>query len=186
MSWIRTASGRHFDLIEPKPHMVHLLDIACNLAKQCRFNGATKGWYSVARHSIIMSRHVPKELALQALMHDATEAYMGDVVKPFKNLLPGIDALEHTIWLAICERFNIEPELHPKVKEMDVTMLASERYMVMPRPKDEIALEDEWPGLGNWNGEVVNIRDKFDPMYSTWEQDEKAFVLRFMELYRGE
>ena len=85
--WIITASGKRFYLRRPTPADIDAGDVAHALAHICRFNGHTREFYSVAQHSILVSRLLPDELKLAGLLHDAAEAYCGDMVKPLKNCL---------------------------------------------------------------------------------------------------
>ncbi|WP_312921087.1 phosphohydrolase [Stutzerimonas nitrititolerans] len=132
MSWILTRTGRRFDLLAPCPSQVFVLDIAHALAHLCRFNGHTSRHYSVAQHSLFVADIVPPEHRLAALLHDATEAYVGDMVRPLKQVMPEYQKIEQRIWLAICERFDIAPELPACVHEADMIALATERAQLMP------------------------------------------------------
>ncbi len=141
MTWILTRTGRRFDLLMPKASQVSTLDIAHALANICRFNGHTSRHYSVAQHSLLVASIVPAEHQLAALLHDATEAYVGDMVRPLKALLPDYSEIENGIWLAICERFNLEPELPACIQEADMVALATERRDLMPEHGER------WPCL---------------------------------------
>lgn len=87
MSWIRTATGRHLDLTGSTAADIDPLDLARGLARACRFAGQGDAFYSVAQHSVLASFHVPPQDALHALLHDAAEAYLGDLTGPLKRLL---------------------------------------------------------------------------------------------------
>ncbi|CAH0154475.1 phosphohydrolase [Pseudomonas mediterranea] len=132
MSWILTHSGRQFDLANPTAAMISPLDIAHALSNLCRFNGHTRTHYSVAQHSMIVSSLVPDEFKLVALLHDATEAYIGDMTRPLKTLMPGFRIAEAAIWQAVCERFNLDPILPESVVRADLIALATERRDLMP------------------------------------------------------
>src|SRR5690606_2723306 len=112
MSWIVTRSGRKFDLANPTADMVDTADLAHSLSMQCRFNGHTSSFYSVAQHCLLVAELVPEEHKLAALLHDATEAYVGDLVRPLKESMRECaryegtkcmyDCTEEYVWEAIC------------------------------------------------------------------------------------
>ncbi|PKM30207.1 MAG: phosphohydrolase [Gammaproteobacteria bacterium HGW-Gammaproteobacteria-11] len=137
MSWILTATGKRIDLLRPDPSMICAEDIAHSLSRLCRFNGHTAPHYSVAEHSLRVAAIVPEQYQLDALLHDATEAYVGDMTRPLKQLMPKYQDIEHGIWLAICQRFNLNPVLPSCVREADMIMLATERRDLMPHHPDE-------------------------------------------------
>lgn len=85
--WLGTSSGIWVDLSDPKTSDIDIEDIAWSLSNIMRFNGHLSTQISVARHSLEVSRLVPPELALAALLHDAHETYVGDVVRPVKRYL---------------------------------------------------------------------------------------------------
>jgi len=89
--WITTFSGRTLDYLNPRPEAIHIDDIALHLSRMPRFSGATKRFYSVAQHSCGVERIIRAlygldscRLRYEALLHDAHEAYMGDVPTPLK------------------------------------------------------------------------------------------------------
>lgn len=133
MSWILTHSGRQFDLVNPTAAMISPLDIAQALSNLCRFNGHTRTHYSVAQHSMLVSSLVPDQYKLVALLHDATEAYIGDMTRPLKAIMPSFRIAEEIIWHAICDRFNLDPVLPECVVRADLIALATERRDLMPK-----------------------------------------------------
>ncbi|OLN31306.1 putative hydrolases of HD superfamily [Desulfovibrio sp. DV] len=141
--WNQTFSGLAFDLVRPDRSMVSIKDIAQSLANLCRFNGHSKRFYSVAEHSLYVSRAVPHHLALQGLLHDATEAYVGDMVAPLKSLLPEFKDLENRVRDAICARFGLPVEMPVGVRAADRAMLATElEYLMLPPPQSwELGVE---------------------------------------------
>lgn len=142
-SRIIVNSGKTFDPINPKPSDVSVEDIAHALSNICRFTGHTKTFYSVAQHSVIVSRLVPKPLALAALFHDASEAYICDVASPVKPYLTGYMAIERRIQEVIGIYLGINPDLflHHEIKRADIIALATERRDLMPQNPVE------WPIL---------------------------------------
>lgn len=132
----RLYSGRLVDLLTPTPEVIDMGDIVHALSHLCRFNGHTSGFYSVAEHSVRVSRIVPARFALVALLHDATEAYLGDVVAPLKALLPHYVKLERKWWLAIAKRFNLPTEIPPEVKAADQEVCRAELRDLMGHPAE--------------------------------------------------
>lgn len=143
---ILTASGRHIDLLRPDPALIDINDIAHALSNLCRFTGHTREFYSVAEHSVRVSGLVPRELALEALLHDAAEAYVGDVSSPLKAQLHEYRNIEFSIDQAIRQRFGLPAKQSREVKHADLVMLATERFDLMPdTPETWEILQDVAP-----------------------------------------
>lgn len=111
---IITASGATVDLLEFTPEMVNLDDVAQSLSLTCRYNGHLPAFYSVAEHSVRVSQWLyaagyDEEIQLTGLLHDAAEAYVGDMVRPLKKV-PSIgnafDSIEEGIAHAISSRLG--------------------------------------------------------------------------------
>jgi hypothetical protein len=131
--WMITSSGGQYWPLDPRADEVSLTDIAAALSKLCRFAGHCDRFYSVAEHSVLVSRCVPAEHALQALMHDATEAYVVDIPRPLKRGLgEAYASIEDLNWHVICARFRISPAMHPTVKAADDAVLLAERDALFP------------------------------------------------------
>lgn len=129
MSWIHTFTGKRFDLLAPDSGLVDLRDIAHALSNCCRFAGHTREFYSVAQHSVLVARACPPEHALLGLLHDAAEAYMGDQVRPLKQISPvRMCEIETGIQAAIWHAFRLDPtaEALQAVKYYDDLLLATE------------------------------------------------------------
>ena len=131
---MQLASGKPFFPLDPRPDEIDIEDIAIALSRICRFGGHTKSFYSVAEHSILVSLLVPDEHRLTALLHDATEAYIGDMIRPLKSQIPQFSEIENNIWSAIAERFSLPVEMPSCVKDADVLALAIEKRDVMAEP----------------------------------------------------
>ncbi len=98
MSWIETCSGTPFHFDAPEKHTFRITDIAHSLSMQCRFCGHTRRFYSIAEHSLHVAGLCPTvDMFLLGLLHDATEAYLGDVTSPLKARLPDYRALEKRV-----------------------------------------------------------------------------------------
>lgn len=136
MSWIVTYTGRHFDFANPRGADIHILDIAEGLSNECRYTGQV-GFYSVAQHSVHCSEIVPPAFAMEALMHDAAEAYCKDISTPLKSLLPDYKKIERSVELAIRLKYGIPIEISREVKHADRVMLASERRDFMPHDNSD-------------------------------------------------
>jgi uncharacterized protein len=105
-----TVSGKLFNLFEPDVSLITLEDIAHGLAHQCRWNGATKEYYSVAEHSYRGSWKCEGMTAKRAfILHDAEEALWGDIISPIKKLYPEIKQKMDELRMMICEKYGVEP-----------------------------------------------------------------------------
>lgn len=132
MSQILTVTGQRFDLYQPDPDHIDPRDISHALAHLCRFNGHTREFYSVAQHSVLVAELVSDEHKLAALLHDATEAYIGDMVRPLKQWMHAYQDVEDWLWLCVCTRFDLDTELPAEVHRADLIALATERRDLMP------------------------------------------------------
>jgi len=129
---VSTKSGRRVALLNPSPSQIVIGDIAHGLAHQCRFNGQTSKFYSVAQHSVLVASILPRELRLAGLLHDASEAYLGDVVQPLKELLPDYQAIEAKFCEVLGMRFGVNLQHNDAIRHADLVVLATERRDLMP------------------------------------------------------
>jgi len=168
MTFIVTFSGKQFELLNPTPERVDIRDIAHALSRVCRFNGHTREHYSVAQHCVLVSRNVPAHLRLEALLHDAAEAYIGDVTSPLKRALgEGYKMIERRVERAVADHFGIDWKMAPEVKLADLRALATER-------RDLLAYHpSEWPMLEG----IEAFEETIEPM--TCDRAESAFLKEF-------
>jgi 5'-deoxynucleotidase YfbR-like HD superfamily hydrolase len=174
--YLQTVSGRRVNPFDPDPSQLDAGDIARALGNVCRFGGHARTFYSVAQHSVIVSELVEQrggdvEDAFAALMHDATEAYLGDMPHPIKHRSPlgaAFKAAEEHLERAISERFRIKPDV-PEIKRVDRALLATERRTFSGE---------------NWHWPELDGVDPLDLEITAWSPDEaaRAFAARFAEL----
>ena len=183
MTWIQTYTGRCVDLLKPKVDQINIQDIAVSLSRQCRFNGHCREFYSVAQHSCLVAAAVwadlfemeadkAQPLVLWALMHDAAEAYCGDLVAPAKQILRHVDDLEFDdlearLMRTICRRFGMEPHQPAIVKNFDLRLLATERRDLMGECRRD------------WQLPVAPLSQKIEP----WNSEQAAHIF-FCEFQR--
>lgn len=170
---ILTHSGVYFNFHQPKPGMVNIEDIAHGLSHVCRFAGQCNKFYSVAEHSVYVSLVVPPHMAMHALLHDAAEAYVGDVTAPLKKLLMNYKLIEERAHNAIFAHFGLDPAMPPEIKQADLRMLATEQLQLMPAHDDEWALI---AGIQPYNKKIECMPP---------EQARGFFLRRFEELKYG-
>lgn len=136
---IQIHNGSYFDFANPERSEFDIEVIAHALSNLCRFTGHGQ-FYSVAQHSVHVSKLVHPNFALQGLLHDASEAFLGDIASPLKAMLPDYKALEHRVQCMIFRKFGL-PEIMPwEVKRADIKALRTEQ-------RDVMRSKDPWPGL---------------------------------------
>jgi len=154
--WVQTHTGIAVDLLDPQPDTIHPRDIEVALARQMRFNGHTIDTFSVAQHSVLVLQAFDdiaerekwdtvclNRVRLAVLLHDAHEAYMGDIVRPVGSL-PGfaapVEQLKRRLQRAIHERFDLPRSVGPGwakvIHHCDMVALATEkRDLMAPEPR---------------------------------------------------
>jgi hypothetical protein len=142
---MQTYTGKLVNVMDPDPETIDIFDIAHHLALMTRFNGACRVGYSIAQHSVLCAGragdyHFPRpretKLALALLMHDAAEAYVGDIIRTIKHEVPDFAVFENKVMDAINERFDLPrvaeiPFFKVAVKEVDNRMLVTEKLQLM-------------------------------------------------------
>lgn len=179
--WIQTHSGRKFWPLDPRPEDILISDIAWALAKVCRFGGHCTAFYSVGQHCVVGSLIADqlaaergldrRQLGLAFLLHDASEAYLGDLMRPLKQM-PEFEFYRETekrLQRAIALKFNVGFD-DPLIKEIDDMMLFTER-------RDFLV---EGPGWSR-NKKPLDMR----LTAWTWQETGKKYLQRFECLTGG-
>ena len=153
-NWIQTYSGRQYWPTDPMPEDISIVDIAHHLSNICRYTGACRKFYSVAQHSVLMSRMeliIEADLEWLALLHDAAEAYTGDFSRPVKRTHKQMKFLDTINTVAVLKRFELDgsvsfPPFPPEIEQADRILLATERRDLMARlPRPWISTEQVRP-----------------------------------------
>ncbi len=129
--WMQTLTGKKLYLLNPQPGQIDIEDIAGALSKMCRFNGHCREFYSVAEHSVLLASKAPLRYKLDALFHDASEAYIADIIRPLKPHMPGYYDKENTLMTVIAKKFGFQWPMCDEVKRLDVAILGTERNAIM-------------------------------------------------------
>ena len=173
---IVTYTGKGFDLLDPQPEMVCIEDIAHSLAHICRYTGHVREFYSVAQHCVLMARANLPGGRLQRLLHDAAEAYIGDIASPWKQLLfvhdldISVKEYEQKIQAVIGIALGVDLSFSAEIKEADNRMYFTEVRDLMP-PSEE---------FGKWRGNLKPLNE----VISSWDARyaEAAFLNEYWSL----
>lgn len=164
---IQTYTGLEFDVTRPDPELIRIEDIAHALSCMPRFAGHTRWFYSVAQHSVHVSRLVPPHLAKAALLHDAAEAYILDMPTPIKLMLPEYRDMEDRLMYAVSIALNFVGWMRADVKRADMVALATE--------KRDLMRNASW-----WSVPVEPDEARIVPLLP--QQAEQLFLARWAEV----
>lgn len=176
-SWMLTASGRKVHPAALVPADVCIEDIAHHLSHLCRFTGASRVFYSVAEHSLLVEQIVAELLPhdplarLTALLHDSPETWLTDLATPVKAELRQYRTFEAIAWCAVAQAFGLPLKLPAVVKRADMIALAIERRDLMP------AQPDIWPALVGVDAPAHLAALGLSPQFA-----RRAFLERFEAL----
>lgn len=171
--WIETFTGRKFFPLDPRPEDICIEDIAHHLSQICRFTGAVREFYSVAQHSWLVSERVDARHALWGLLHDAAEAYLGDLSRPIKRdggWAQNYREAERRVMDQVCEKFGLPPVEPESVRRADDFMVVNEARQLM-RSKAK-----SW----SWGHDVKALADCIEPWGPHYA--ELMFLNRFRQL----
>lgn len=169
--WIQTFTGKKFHVIAPRVEEIDIVDIAHALSNSCRWSGHCKQFYSVAQHSCFVSENCPTELKMWGLLHDAAEAYIGDLNRPFKlsGKMDEYILAEQRIMDVVCEKFGLTPGMPLAVKEVDNRVLQTEANQILG------------PRIDNWS-----IAEPYDwALYPVHPRVAKSIFLDTFKLLGG-
>jgi hypothetical protein len=182
---ITTFTGRRINLFRFTEIDVNIRDIAHHLALTNRFNGATTVPVSVAHHSIYVSRLCDQhgeKIALQGLLHDASEAYLGDMTKWLKHssIMKDYCLLEVEIQTAVYKSFSLPETDHHAVKTADVLMVRYEAWRTLRASLKNVVPEGEVPNYERPTPEEVKLIEPWTPW--NWNDAENLFLSRYSRL----
>jgi hypothetical protein len=177
--WFTTASGKQMFVHDPDPANIDIHDIANALSKICRFNGHCQEFYSVAQHSCIVAavaagRGMSRRRCLFALLHDAAEAYVQDIISPLKRSIGGrYEAIEAKWEGAIWQAFNLSDVacdrlVRQAIKSIDLRVLATEHRDIVPDGRPWEMLN----GIEPYDFTIKPIAD--------WRQARAAFMEHYL------
>lgn len=174
--WMQTYTGKQFFPFDPRVEDIDIVGIAHALAMTCRYGGHCKQFYSVAQHSVLVASKAAPHNALRALMHDAPEAYTGDLIRPIKKHpeMVVFEWVEENVEKVICAKFDLPFRLvNAEIKKLDNRILLDEREQVMTVSPHDWAVLGEPLGvtIDPWTPELA--REKFLSAfeeYSRWDR----------------
>ena len=170
--WMTLVSGKPFWPFDPSREEIRIADIAHSLSMQCRFGGHVPRFYSVAEHSVLVSRRVSPENRLWALLHDSPETYVQDTIRPIKRAFPLLRDTEDNIMSVIARKFGLPTEMPQEVKDADDELLREEcKAFYGP------SVYKTW---GIYREGARNAASQFK--FYTPEDAKRVFLARFIEL----
>lgn len=173
MSYIITQTKIRFEFLDPKPEHILIEDIAHALSQTCRFNGHTSGFFSVAQHSVFVSELVEAikpEYSLWGLLHDAQEAYVGDITSPLKKIINGnYDYIHDLIQGAIISKFWLFMPEPDEVKRCDRIMTVNELWTLIDPTYEEEGIPRLFSEIPCWK--PTEAKDRFLQRFKLCRQE---------------
>lgn len=153
-----TASGLAVNPINPTVDMIHLEDIATALSNNCRWSGHTPEPYSIAQHSImvmavleiVLGKSCTNEMRRQALLHDASEAYMCDIPAPLKQQMPEYERIEEGLQKTIAIKFGVRFPWNEAVHLADKASMVVLEAPICDKKRDWFSYYDETEPYRSW------------------------------------
>lgn len=185
-SWIQTYTGKQFWPLDPKEEDIDIIDIAHALSMKCRYGGHSKTFYSVAEHSIFVSSYCPNKYKLEGLLHDATEGYLPDVVRPLKQHLTGFKQIEDNMARIIAKCFNLIYPFPEEVKRIDTAILGDEKRFLMADEPADWLLQEKPLGIAKFHffpPKKGNVKQIFLDLFKVLFEDrwKTKYIQRLMD-----
>lgn len=178
--WMLTSTWRKVRVLDFKPEDANIEDISTSLAKQCRYNGHLNGFYSVAEHSHIISRALERDgypliTQFTGLLHDASETWTGDIIRPLKNALRGqgfdLKPYELKIEEAISAKFGLPWPWPEVIGDYDKKIVRDEKDQLKGDPSDD------W---SSFDIPAVGLGIKIEGW--AWDEAQDRYLERFFRL----
>ena len=173
--WIQTFTGGRFYILDPREEEVDIFDIAHSLSMQCRYLGHAHNFYSVAQHSVLLAtwcreKGMSPESQFEALMHDAHEAYTGDIPKPIKVSIPILQDAEKRVEDVVRRKYRLQPDMPDWCHQIDRDIVVDEKRALM-------ADQNGWTFIGS---QPLGVEIK------SWEPEmaELCFLTLFTHLQK--
>jgi hypothetical protein len=174
--FIQVYGGKKVHPLRLSPSDFDIITIAHALSHLCRYTGHINNFYSVAEHSVLVSRAVPKEHALWGLLHDAPEIIINDISRPIKvwlnSVCPEFKALETDIMHCVCDQYDLPYQTPECIKIADLSVLHDEY----------LAGIDNVPGI-DWNLPYPPTGAQINFYYPGMAK--AIFLMRYREIVDG-
>lgn len=173
--WIETYTGIKFDILDPQPDMIRIEDIAHAGSQVNRFAGHCRFPYPVTQHSRLGSYIIEEQFALDFLLHDSSESFIGDVTRPLKHFSVVGDEyrkVEAKVQGVICDVFGISRTEPPQVKAIDNAMLYAE--------KEQLMAGVEWDYKWADSDRPADVKI----VETSFTDNKQLFLKRFYQLYK--
>jgi hypothetical protein len=176
-NFMHTFTGRKYWPLDPRAEEVEIETIAHHLAMKARYNGATRGFLSVAEHSVYVSLFEPHLDPMEKLLHDASEAYNGDLIRPLKydpTFSGPFKRVEELNERAVAERFGLQYPFPASVKRADEAVTSAEVNQAIIRAEGE-----DWDSVLLHDDRIVA---PITIQFWDWRSAEQKFLERFEEI----
>ncbi len=197
-AWMETASGGRIHIFDPQPGEIQLDDIVHALGLTCRYGGHCRVHYSVAQHSvhvadIIKKRGGDETLQLQALLHDAAEAYIGDLPRPVKMWMSQFKVLDNFLTSEIMKAFKVplvDGDLGPEIHYVDMNICHDEGKAILQSglapdsdvltfdPETQKTVREKGVDFTGGKGPWWSQLESFGMTIAPWEASMATHVLR--------